>query len=197
MTDAASRSAHPAATRGTARCRRFAREHGVGSAASAWRRRSRRGSGENRYQFVHAPDLADACIRALGVAGSHTVNVGSDDVKTMREVYQYVIDHARTKARVASLPKRPTLAAMRAAHVLRVSPLGPYHYKMIAESFVFDTTRAKQLLGWRPGLRNEEMLLEAYRGYVARGTDLEDATEISAHRQPAKMGAIRLLKALS
>ncbi len=82
-------------------------------------------------------------------------NVGSDEVKPLREVYQHVIDQAGTGARVASLPKAPTLAAMRLADALKVSPLGPYHWRMIAEDFLFD---------------------------------------VSAHRQPAKMGAIRILK---
>ncbi len=42
---------------------------------------------------------------------------------------------------MAELPKAATLAAMQLAHRLGVSPLGPYHYRMIAEDFVFDTSR--------------------------------------------------------
>ena len=34
------------------------------------------GDGGNRYQFVHAPDLADACFRALEHEGSGLFNVG-------------------------------------------------------------------------------------------------------------------------
>ncbi len=155
------------------------------------------GAGTNRYQFVHAPDLADACVRAVDAVGSQVFNVGSDDVKPLREVYQYVIDSAGTGSRVASLPKAPTVAAMRLAHLLRLSPLGPYHYKMIAEDFVFDTSKIKRELGWRPGLRNEEMLLAAYASYLDRSSHDGDTSALSAHRQRASMGAIRLLKALS
>ncbi len=155
------------------------------------------GPGTNRYQFVHAADLADACVKGAAATGSHLFNVGSDDVKPLREVYQHVIDRAGTGSRVASLPKAPTIAAMRLAHLLRISPLGPYHYKMIAEDFIFDTSKIKRELGWQAGLRNEDMLLEAYTSYV-EGRQLDrDVSTLSAHQQPAKMGAIRLLKALS
>ena len=36
---------------------------------------------------------------------------------------------------------------MQLAHKLNISPLGPYHYRMIAESFVFDTTRIRRGAG--------------------------------------------------
>jgi nucleoside-diphosphate-sugar epimerase len=155
------------------------------------------GGGRNRYQFIYAQDLADACIRAASHPRSAVFNIGSDDVKSFREIYQYVIERAATGARVATLPKGITLLGMRIAHHLGISPLGPYHYKMIAEDFSFDTTRIKSQLGWRPTLTNEEMLCRAYEYYRNNRREIESRTDVSAHRQAAKMGVIRLLKWLS
>lgn len=155
------------------------------------------GDGGNRYQFVYADDLATACILATGYGRSGLFHVGSDAVKSMREVYGSVIAEGGSRSRVRSLPKGPTIAAMIAAHRLRVSPLGPYHYKMIAESFVFDTTRARRDLGWQPTLTNEQMLLRAYRYYRDHRAEIHGRSEVSAHRKPAGMGVIRLLKWLS
>ncbi|WP_158750893.1 NAD(P)-dependent oxidoreductase [Acidobacterium sp. S8] len=155
------------------------------------------GKGDNRYQFIYAQDLASACIRALDYQGSDTFHVGSDNVKTLREVYEAVIRKAGSKSRVRSLPKGPTLAAMKLAHVLKVSPLGPYHYQMIAEDFLFDTTKAKAQLGWQPTVTNEEMLTRAYEYYAERKDEIHARTDASAHSKPASMGAIRLLKWLS
>ena len=93
------------------------------------------GGGKNRYQFIYAQDLADACIRGASHARSDLFNIGSDDVKSIGQIYQYVIERAGTGARVAALPKDATLLAMRIAHHLKISPLGPYHYKMIAGEF--------------------------------------------------------------
>lgn len=155
------------------------------------------GKGENRYQFVAADDLVDACVLAVNGKGSTIYNVGSDDVKPLREVYEHVIRQAGTGARVTSLPERPALAAMALADALGVSPLGPYHRRMIREDFVFDTSKIRSELGWRPTQTNEEMLAEAYTCYERDYEDIRRRTDVSPHRQPAAMGAIRILKWLS
>jgi UDP-glucose 4-epimerase len=155
------------------------------------------GSGSNRYQFIHAGDLADACIKSLSFDGSATFHVGSDNVPSLRQCYEAVIREAGSKSRVRSLPKAPALAAMRAAHLLRISPLGPYHYRMIAEDFTFDTTRIRQALGWRPTVTNSEMLAAAYRYYADNRDEINARTNVSAHSRAAEMGVLRLLKWIS
>lgn len=155
------------------------------------------GGGKNRYQFIYAQDLIDACSRALGYRRTDVFNIGSDDVKTFREVYEYVIAKAGTGARVANFPRWFVIPLMRLAYALGLSPLGPYQYKMIAESFQFDTSKIEEKLGWKPTLRNEEMLWKAYEYYHAHRGDIEARTGVSAHKQAAKMGVIRILKYLS
>ena len=155
------------------------------------------GGGHNRYQFIYAQDLADAAIRAIHHPESDVFNIGSDNVKTIREVYSYVIERAKTRARVATLPRDITLLGMKIAYGLKLSPLGPYQYKMIAEDFVFDTNKIKNRLQWRPTLTNEEMLWRAYDYYSKNRKEIEARTGVSAHKQAAKMGVIRLLKWLS
>jgi UDP-glucose 4-epimerase len=155
------------------------------------------GDGSNRYQFVYAPDLADACVRSMAPAANGVFNVGSSDVPTLRDTYQYVIDRAGTGARVASLPRWPTLPLMRVTYRAGLSPLGPYQYRMIAESFTFDTTKIQRALGWRPTLTNGEMLFEAFDYYRRHLDEIDRQTSVSAHRQRARMGVIRLLKQLS
>jgi nucleoside-diphosphate-sugar epimerase len=155
------------------------------------------GDGGTHYQFIFAQDLATACIACLGYSQSNLFHIGSDDVPTMRGMYESVIRTAGSRSRVASLPKTPTLAAMKLAHKLGVSPLGPYHYRMIAESFVFDTTRIKRELNWRPTLTNEQMMLRAFEYYRANRKAIHGRTDVSAHSKAAPMGIIRLLKWIS
>lgn len=155
------------------------------------------GEGSNRYQFIYAKDLIAAMLLAWRQTASGVFGIGADDVGSMRETFEHVIAHAGTGARTAHLPLKPTLLAMRAAHALRISPLGPYHYRMIAESFVFDTGRIKADLGWRPTLTNGDMLLAAYRYYVANRAEIAARRDVSAHRQAANMGVIRVLKWVS
>ncbi|HTV15482.1 MAG TPA: NAD(P)-dependent oxidoreductase [Acidobacteriaceae bacterium] len=155
------------------------------------------GDGSNRYQFIYALDLAHACILALDYSGSDLFHIGSDNVQSLREVYETVIRKAGTRSRVRSLPKGPTLAAMRLAHNLHLSELGPYHYRMIAEDFLFDTTKIRERLGWQPTLSNADMLSEAYEYYARSRREIESRQDVSAHNRAASMGIIRLLKWLS
>lgn len=162
------------------------------------------GTGNNRYQFIYAEDLATACILAASYGKSDLFHIGSDNVRTIREVYEAVIRGAAcepssraSRSRVRSLPQAPVIATMKLAHILHVSPLGPYHYKMIAESFLFDTTRIKQRLGWQPTLTNDEMLLRAYSYYSRNREEIHGRTNASAHRKSAPMGVIRVLKWMS
>jgi nucleoside-diphosphate-sugar epimerase len=155
------------------------------------------GSGESHYQFIFAQDLATACLQCLSHEGSNLFHIGSDHVPTMRAMYASVIRAAGSRSRVASLPKTPTIAAMKLAHKLGVSPLGPYHYRMIAESFVFDTSRIKRELHWQPTLTNEQMMLRAFEYYRANRRAIHERTEVSAHSKAAPMGVIRLLKWIS
>jgi UDP-glucose 4-epimerase len=86
---------------------------------------------------------------------------------------------------------------MKLAHQLGVSPLGPYHYRMIAEDFIFDTTRIRERLGWRPTLNNQQMMVEAFRYYAASRAEIHARKDASAHSKPTPMGIIRLLKWIS
>jgi UDP-glucose 4-epimerase len=155
------------------------------------------GGGRNKYQFIYAQDLVSACVLCLEHGRSDTFHVGSDDVKSIRDVYAHVIQKAGSKSTIGELPEQPALLAMRVAHSLRLSPLGPYHYKMIAEDFIFDTRKIKGALGWQPTLTNEEMLWRAYEYYAGNRREIEARKDVSAHRKAANMGVIRLLKWVS
>jgi UDP-glucose 4-epimerase len=155
------------------------------------------GDGSNRYQFIAAEDLIYAMECAIVRPGFHLYNIGSDNVPTLRELYQAVINQAGTKAHVGRLPKAPAVAAMRALHMLGMSPLGPYHYKMLAESFVFDTSRIKRELGFKPTKTNIQMLSESYQWYVDHHDEVYGGGERSAHRQPVKLQALALIKRFS
>lgn len=155
------------------------------------------GDGSNRYQFIYARDLVAAMLLAWRRRSAGVFGIGSDDVGTMRDSYAYVIERAGSSSAIRSLPRAPTILAMKAAHALRLSPLGPYHARMIASDFVFDTSRIKAELGWRPTLTNREMLFCAYRYYAANRAEIAARRHVSAHRRSADMGIIRLLKWVS
>lgn len=155
------------------------------------------GKGDNRYQFIYAKDLADACLRAIAYPKSDIFHIGSDQVTSLRETFDYVIKQSGSRSKTTPLPKAPLLFGMRLAHWLGISPLGPYHYRMIANNFVFDTSHLKQSLGWQPTLTNAEMLYKAYHYYQENRQSIQGANQSSIHKRGSKLGIIRLLKWLS
>jgi nucleoside-diphosphate-sugar epimerase len=154
------------------------------------------GGGNNVYQFVHADDLADACIRAGCRPGFAVYHVGADRFGTMRQTLEALCAHARTGSRVVSLPKAPAIAAMKITARLRLSPLAAYHWLIYGESLWFDVSRAKAELGWQPSWSNEGMICDSYDWYLRNKAQVFGPGARSAHRSVLQQGVMALFKYL-
>jgi nucleoside-diphosphate-sugar epimerase len=146
--------------------------------------------GRNTYQFVHADDLAEACILASERRGADIYNIGADRFGTMRETLEGVIEHAKSRSRIVSVPMGPTVLAMNAASRLGLSPLGAYHSLMYGRSMYFDVDKAKRELGWSPRVGNVEMFCESYDWYIAHREEVLGRAGASHHRSPVKQGIL-------
>jgi nucleoside-diphosphate-sugar epimerase len=153
------------------------------------------GKGDNRYQFVHANDLADASIRAADRPGPTTYNIGAREMGTMRETLQSLVDHAATGSSVRSLPTGPAATAMKGLSGLDLLPFAPYHWLLYGESLYFDTAKAEAELGWQSTYSNASMLIESYEWFLAHRAELAERKG-SHHQSPVKLGALALLKRL-
>jgi nucleoside-diphosphate-sugar epimerase len=153
------------------------------------------GSGDNRYQFVHADDLADAVLRAADREKPTTYNIGATEFGTMRETLQAVVDHAGTGSRVRSLPAAPARLGMQGLATVGLAPFAPYHWLLYAESLWFDTTRAQAELDWRPRHSNASALVESYDWFLAN-RDVLGAAGGSHHQSPVELGLLEVLKRL-
>src|SRR5437868_8470746 len=153
------------------------------------------GGGNNRYQLVHAADLADACLRAGDRAGASVYNIGALEFGTMRETLQALVDHAQTGSGVRSLPVAPARFGMRALATLGLAPFAPYHWLLYSESLFFDVTKARSELGWEPQHSNAAMVIESYEWFLAH-RQVADGGARSHHQSPVRLGLLRALKSL-
>ena len=152
------------------------------------------GSGDNVYQFVHADDLASACIAAAERPGAETFNIGAAQFGTMKESLTALIAHAGTGSKLRPLPASLLELTMNVTSSLGLSPLGPYHALMYGRSMYFDISKAKTLLGWQPRYSNIEMLCESYDWYVRNRQQVLGADAKSAHSSAVKqriLGAVK------
>jgi nucleoside-diphosphate-sugar epimerase len=151
------------------------------------------GTGGNRFQFVHALDLAEASILAAQRPGPQVYNIGTDRFGTMREVLEALCRHAGTGSRVKSVPDAPVRWAMAGASKLGLSPLGAYHYLAYGKPNYFDIADAVSELGWRPTYSNEEAMIASYDWYLAnRDEVLSSKWTASPHKSAVKQGILRL-----
>lgn len=154
------------------------------------------GRGDNVYQFVHADDLADACLAAAARPGATSYNCGTDRYGTMRAVLEQLCAHAQTGSRVRSVPLGPTAALLKIANTVGLSPLGPYHALMYGRSLYFDIAKARTELGWKPQYSNEEMFVQSYEWYLQNRESILQARGASHHRSAVKQGVLGLVKHL-
>ena len=153
------------------------------------------GSGANTYQFVHAEDLADACLRAAFRPGAETYNIGCREFGTMRETLQALVDHAATGSHVVSLPSKPAQMGMRLFGQSSLVPFAPYHWLLYGESLWFDVSKAERELDWQPTHSNASAVIESYEWFLRNRATLGGAGR-SHHQSPAKLGLLKLVKRL-
>ncbi len=151
------------------------------------------GGGGNVYQFVHADDLAEACIKAGARTGPAVYNIGAEKFGSMRETLDSLCKHANTGSRVVSVPMAPAVAGMKLTSAVGLSPLGPYHALMYGRSMYFDITRPKAELDWQPQYSSEEMFRHSYDWYVEHRAEVMERKQVSHHRAAVRQGVLKLV----
>lgn len=151
------------------------------------------GRGDNLYQFVHADDLASACLKAAERPGPATYNVGAETFGTMRETLEALCAHAGTGSKVVSVPSAPAVAMMKVTSRIGVSPLGAYHALMYGKAMYFDVSRTKRELGWSAKYSNAEMFADSYDWYMRNREEVLSRKDASHHRSPVKQGVLSVV----
>ncbi len=151
--------------------------------------------GQNIYQFVHAEDLADACILAANYDQSYSsYNIGASDYTTMRQTLEPLCTFANTGSKVYSLPLKPVEILMNVGSILGLIPLGPYHSLMYGRSLYFNCDRAKKELGFKPKKFTNEMFRESYEWYLKNALHKSFGDGHSAHTKPANEKLLRFIR---
>ena len=153
------------------------------------------GKGDNTYQFVHAEDLAEACLRAAQRSGPEIYNIGCRDFGTMRETLQALVDHAQTGSHVVGLPSKSAQMAMKVLGQSSLVPFAPYHWLVYGESLWFDVSKAERELEWEPTHSNASAVIDSYEWFLRNRATLGGEGK-SHHQSPAKLGLLAVVKRL-
>ena len=158
------------------------------------------GKGNGLFQFLHIEDLVESSIKACLMQKPGIFNVGAEDFGTLREDLNSLIAHAKSPSKVIGLPVSVTIFILRVLDLLRLSPLGPWHYLTYHKPFYFDISKTKQALEWRPKYSNKDILIESYEWYVKNIDQFsldDNPNKGSMHRKPLRKGLLDLAKQIS
>lgn len=155
------------------------------------------GNGDNPLQFIHVDDLVTAALLGAEKETQGVFNIGADRFSTLRKDLDATIRHAGSGTRIVGLPVGLTVSALKLLDVMKICPLAPWHYLTYHKPFYFDLSVPMKQLGWKPRYSNVETMVQAYDWYIEYGSQANEASAGSIHRNPAKQGVLRLLKWLS
>ncbi len=128
------------------------------------------GGGMTRLQMVDVDDVVCALFAALETPRSvgEVMNLGSDDVPTLRELTLALYAHAGKKPRLISVNAALARAAVKSLSALGLSPIEPQHLEIALRDYVFDNRHAKDVLGWRPTKNDVESATAAFDDHIGR-----------------------------
>jgi nucleoside-diphosphate-sugar epimerase len=124
------------------------------------------GKGNNIFQFTHVQDMVDACLCAAQNKGSDLFNVGSQEVRPVKEELLNLIKHAKSKSKIICLPCAPARFLLQALNVLGIAPLVEEQFMIADKDFKLDIEYAQEKLGWSPRYSNLDSLIQAYDWYM-------------------------------
>jgi len=122
--------------------------------------------GKNIYQFVHASDLADACILSSKKIGYNEYNVGAAQYGTMYDLINNLINKVQSKSRIVNLPISFFEKIMNLTSKIGISPFSPYHSLMYGRSLYFDISKIEKELNFKPKYSSDKAILDSYNDFL-------------------------------
>jgi nucleoside-diphosphate-sugar epimerase len=154
------------------------------------------GNGQNKIQFVHVADLAEACVKISEQTSNEAFNVGTDRFNSLREDLGQLIAHASTRSKIAPIHPALAMGTLRVLDTLRLSPLADWHYYSYHKDFYFDLAHIRSKIDWAPKFSNIEMLIEAFDWYRQFANHRQKRFGVT-HNFALKQAFLRLLKFVS
>jgi nucleoside-diphosphate-sugar epimerase len=155
------------------------------------------GDGTNEFQLVSGRDIAAASrLAATADISGEVFNIGNDDYNTLGEDLRHLVEYADSDSRITWVPARPVSLTLQVLDYLRLSPLAPWHYKTVYKDYYFDTTKAREILGWEPTDSNFDVFERAYDWYANHDVASSD-NHGSIHQTAPPQKILGLLRKVS
>lgn len=152
------------------------------------------GSENNIYQFGHAEDLAEMCIKVGEVKENNIFTCGATNFCTMKGTLEDLVCYAGTENKVKMHLAVPL---MKISSALKISSLGEYHSLMYGRSMFFDVRSEIKEFSWEQKYSNVDMFHESYDWYTRhRDAILKGKYKYIVHSSKVKQGVLQLCSRL-
>ncbi|MBD3175078.1 MAG: NAD-dependent epimerase/dehydratase family protein [Armatimonadia bacterium] len=154
------------------------------------------GSGDNTYQLLDVEDLAESiylCLTGPADQVDGTFNVGSHDLRPVKEYVGELCEYAGTGSRPMGTPAWLVIPLLRLLEALHLSPLYKWVYGTAHTDSWVSTEKIERELGWEPKYSNGDALIRCYQWYLDHKDELAGATGVT-HRVAWHQGALGFIK---
>lgn len=127
------------------------------------------GNGSNHYQMVSVFDCAAVALRSteLGVVNGE-FNLGSRNPPTVRALLRDLITEVGSRSALLSTPAGLVKKVLTLLDFVGLPLLVPEQYEIADTDFVVSMEKTERVLDWRPKYDDTNMLIAAYREYLAK-----------------------------
>jgi dTDP-glucose 4,6-dehydratase len=125
------------------------------------------GSGKNCYQMASVFDCVSATIAAIQRGcPNKDYNLGSKDPPTTRELLMNLIKRVGSHSLVIPTNGKMIKMLLSFFGILGINIMYREQYMIADEDYILDISETEKDLNWVPQYRDQEMIYEAYSGYI-------------------------------
>ena len=132
-------------------------------------------NGKNLYQFIDARDFIDAAYLSAFSSYSGSLNIGSENFTSIRDLIENLIKRKKSKSIVKNIDNNYLIKIGKALSKFQIIPLKDYHFAAYGKDIYFDTTLAQKTLKWNSKFSNIDSLENSYDNFIINKSKNNDS----------------------
>lgn len=148
-------------------------------------------NGKIKHQFLYAHDLTEIILKLFKIKKSLKLNIASSKAESFYNLYCNLIKKVKSRSRIISLPSILIIPFLKILFFLKLSPLGPYQFRMLTKNFEFDLSYLKKKLKFKNSKKGYDLLNIAYKHFLKNENKL---TNNNTNNSKLNFGILKILK---
>ena len=138
------------------------------------------GSGKNIVQIIAIEDLIAAISLSIDKEVTGVFNLGTSFNYSILQFTQELIRHAQSRSRLIRLPARVMIPILKILHKAGLSPLGPFQYSTLVNSFRMNSYEFNRQTGWRAQVDPINALVNSYDTWLITDSSNENQVNVKS-----------------